>query len=60
MISIYFFQRVNLCRDVVSTNQVPYGDTMVVTNPTIDKVEPSQPVSDSLDFGDAGEGSNVH
>ena len=31
-----------------------------MANPTIDEVEPSQPVSDSLDFGDAGEGGNVH
>ena len=40
--------------------QVPHGDTMVVANPTIDEVEPSQPMNDSLDFGDTGEGSNVH
>ena len=40
--------------------QVPHGDSMVVTNPTTDEIEPSQPVSDSLDFGDAGEGGNIH
>ena len=40
--------------------EVPHGDSMVVVNPTTDKVEPSQPVSDSLDFGDVGEGSNIH
>ena len=40
--------------------QVPHGDTMVVANPTIDEIEPSQSVSDSLNFGDAGEGGNVH
>ena len=33
---------------------------MVVANPTIDKVKPSQSLSDSLDFGDTGEGGNVH
>ena len=40
--------------------QVPHGDTMVVANSTIDKVEPSQPMSDSVDFGDADKGGNVH
>ena len=40
--------------------QVPHGDTMVVANPTINEVKPSQHVTDSLDFGDAHEGRNVH
>ena len=33
---------------------------MVVANSTIDEVEPSQLVSDSLDFGDSGKDGNVH
>ena len=30
--------------------QIQHADSMVVTNPTTDEVEPSQPVSDSLDL----------
>ena len=45
---------------VEGLRQVPHRDTMVVANPTIDEVEPFQLVSDSLDFGDVGEGDNVH
>ena len=40
--------------------QVRHADSVVVTNPTTDEVEPSHPASDSLDFGDAGEGGNIH
>ena len=40
--------------------QVPHGDTMVVANPTIDEVESSQFMTDSLDFENVGEGGNVH
>ena len=29
-------------------------------NPTTNEVEPSHSTSDSLDFGDAGEGGNIH
>ena len=31
-----------------------------MANPTIDEVEPSEPVSDLLNFGDADKGGNVH
>ena len=40
--------------------QVSHADSMVVTNPTTNEVEPSQSASDSLDFGDAGKGGNIH
>ena len=40
--------------------QVPHADSIIVSNPTTDEVEPSQPTSDSLDFGDADEGGNIH
>ena len=43
-----------------SLRQVLHGDTMVVANPTTNEVEPSQLMSDSLDFGDVGELGNVH
>ena len=42
------------------SQQVPYGHSMVVANPTTNEVEPSQPVSDSLDFRDASKGGNIH
>ena len=37
-----------------------HADFVVATNPTTDTVEHSHSVSDSLDFGDAGEGGNIH
>ena len=40
--------------------QAQHADFVVATNPTTDAVEPSHSVSDSLDFGDAGEGGNIH
>ena len=40
--------------------QARYADSVVATNPTTDAVEHSHSVSDSLDFGDAGEGGNIH
>ena len=40
--------------------QARHADFVVVTNPTIDAVEHSHSASDSLDFGDAGEGGNIH
>ena len=40
--------------------QARHADSVVATNPTTDAVEPSHSVSDSLDFGDAGEGGNIH
>ena len=35
-------------------------DFVVATNPTTDAVEHSHSASDSLDFGDVGEGGNIH
>ena len=40
--------------------QARHADSVVATNPTIDAVEHSHSASDSLDFGDAGEGGNIH
>ena len=40
--------------------QAQHADFVVVTNPTTDAVEHSHSASDSLDFGDAGEGGNIH
>ena len=40
--------------------QARHADSVVATNPTIDVVKHSHSVSDSLDFGDAGEGGNIH
>ena len=40
--------------------QARYADFVVATNPTTDAVEHSHSASDSLDFGDAGEGGNIH
>ena len=40
--------------------QTRHANSVVVTNPTTDKVEPSHSASDSLDFGDAGKGGNIH
>ena len=37
-----------------------HADFVVATNPTTDAVEHSHSASDSLDFGDAGEGGNIH
>ena len=40
--------------------QARHVDSVVATNPTIDAIEHSHSASDSLDFGDAGEGGNIH
>ena len=40
--------------------QARHADSIVATNPTIDAVEVSHSASDSLDFGDVGEGGNIH
>ena len=40
--------------------QARHADSVVATNPTIDAIEHSHSASDSLDFGDAGEGGNIH
>ena len=40
--------------------QARHADSVVAMNSTIDAVEHSHSVSDSLDFGDAGEGGNIH
>ena len=40
--------------------QARHADFVVATNPTTDAVEHSHSASDSLDFGDAGEGGNIH
>ena len=40
--------------------QARHANSIVVTNPTTDKVEPSHSASDSLDFGDASEDGNIH
>ena len=40
--------------------QAQHADFVVATNPTTNIVEPSHSTSDSLDFGDAGEGGNIH
>ena len=40
--------------------QARHADFVVATNPTIDAVKHSHSASDSLDFGDAGEGGNIH
>ena len=40
--------------------QARHVDSVVVTNPTIDALEHSHFASDPLDFGDAGEGGNIH
>ena len=40
--------------------QARHASSLVVTNPTTDAVEHSDSASDSLDFGDAGEGGNIH
>ena len=40
--------------------QARHADFVVATNPTTDAVEHSHSTSDSLDFGDAGEGGNIH
>ena len=40
--------------------QARHADFVVATNPTIDAVNYSHSASDSLDFGDAGEGGNIH
>ena len=40
--------------------QARHADSVVVTNPTIDAVKVSHSTSNSLDFGDAGEGGNIH
>ena len=40
--------------------QARHADFVVETNPTIDAVKHSHSASDSLDFGDAGEGGNIH
>ena len=40
--------------------QAQHTNSIVVTNPTTDEVEPSRSASDSLDFGDAGIGGNIH
>ena len=37
-----------------------HADFVVATNPTTNAVEHSHSASDSLDFGDAGEGGNIH
>ena len=40
--------------------QARHANFVVATNPTTNAVEHSYSVSDSLDFGDAGEGGNIH
>ena len=40
--------------------QARHANFVVATNPTTDAVEHSHSASDSLDFGDAGEGGNIH
>ena len=40
--------------------QARHADSVVATNPTTDAVEHSHSASDSLDFGDADEGGNIH
>ena len=40
--------------------QARHADSVVATNPTTDAVEHSHSASDSLDFGDVGEGGNIH
>ena len=40
--------------------QARHANSVVVTNPTTDAVEHSHSASDLLDFGDAGEGGNIH
>ena len=40
--------------------QARHADSVVAMNPTIDALEHSHSMSDSLDFGDAGEGGNIH
>ena len=45
---------------VEDLRQARHADSLVATNPTIDEVEPSHSASDSLDFGDAVEGGNIH
>ena len=40
--------------------QARHVDFVVATNPTTDTVEHSHSASDSLDFGDAGDGGNIH
>ena len=40
--------------------QARHADFVVATNPTTNAVEHSHSASDSLDFGDAGEGGNIH
>ena len=40
--------------------QARHADSIVATNPTTDAVEHSHSASDSLDFGDADEGGNIH
>ena len=40
--------------------QARHADSIVATNPTTNTVEHSHSESDSLDFGDAGEGGNIH
>ena len=45
---------------VEDLRQARHADSVVATNPTTDAVEHSHSASDSLDFGDAGEGGNIH
>ena len=40
--------------------QARHADSIIATNPTTDAVEHSHSASDSLDFGNAGEGGNIH
>ena len=40
--------------------QARYADSVVSKDPTTHAVEPSHSASDSLDFGDASEGGNIH
>ena len=40
--------------------QARHANSVVATNPTTDAVKYSHSASDSLDFGDAGEGGNIH
>ena len=40
--------------------QAQYADFVIVTSPTTDAVEHSHSQCDSLDFGDADEGGNIH
>ena len=51
---------IEMLRVAEDLRQARHADSIVATNPTTDAVEHSHSASDSLDFGDAGEGGNIH